>query len=896
MPGSLELQSASLVGSQAKAAAANSTWKPVRTLLALFSELSETKGTAREGILVAKQVSDDERALLTYALSLPEAEWASLYALLDALEARVAAAKPEPASLSRGEFLALHAAFNKAPAQLHTVMLQGYLDAPRAAAALALCLAPASVAESVLPEIAPILLMPDETRAANNATSLLNDPPRAAPLLAAFQQLSISAHAAVASELPPAMMALTIVASARAFNDASKLGPAYTTLETLAQGKVPDVAQLEAMHGLLGSMSATAVSRVARCLSDVGPLIDAAPHLPVERWSTLFGSMRTVNGKIYVSSARVSAALVRHEAGRVGRVYYNNPEQRSMVGFLAGWFLLLVSFFGVLEEILARDLLHFMLDLYILCCAILTVLLELEINSALIRDYAALPVEKSLAFLRLASGRGVLYCLVGLLAIDISEKERVQLFAGAVMLIFGSLNLVLGSMVALKLKKLRRSLSGPEALSTAYHNALAAGPEGEQGLDGLNAKGAKRLFSDLGTYFNKLQMQAVFLEIDGERKGLLTEGQLLNWYHGHIGRKLKEIANTKPNPGTERTIMQWLTAWPDAPCDLSVYAAVMCAALIPFSFWGLIVSVAQHNLLRLVLNLYITCLAGLMLVIETRAPQTRRFAIHLLRYASAMMHPTARGVLYLLLSLTLLTQQAAALWAMGYCVELIGIIHVIVGSRVASKLSALRRALPDNRSVVMAFRAVSPDERPISGFGLKLLAQSAGVKLRWRIEQQAVLALFDLDRDGMITESDLLYWLGADEDDEDGSGDGGPEVVTVHSRRSEILADRSEAEMAAAMEDGAAGVEMTAVAAAPAARPPSHDDEFYDAAEDAAGSVSATPDDGVFTDLDIEASPAPAPVKPSQPFTSPVLMPPTPPPAAAAATLAMADDDDEIVD
>ena len=33
---------------------------------------------------------------------------------------------------------------------------------------------------------------------------------------------------------------------------------------------------------------------------------------------------------------------------------------------------------------------------------------------------------------------------------------------------------------------------------------------------------------------------------------------------------------------------------------------------------------------------------------------TRRTAIHLLRYASAMMHPTARGVLYLLLSLTLL--------------------------------------------------------------------------------------------------------------------------------------------------------------------------------------------------------------------------------------------------
>lgn len=66
-----------------------------------------------------------------------------------------------------------------------------------------------------------------------------------------------------------------------------------------------------------------------------------------------------------------------------------------------------------------------MLDLYILGCALLTVLLELEINSALIRDHAALPIEKSLAFLRLASGRGVLYCAVGLLAIDISKQEKV---------------------------------------------------------------------------------------------------------------------------------------------------------------------------------------------------------------------------------------------------------------------------------------------------------------------------------------------------------------------------------------------------------------------------------------------------------------------------------------
>ena len=48
------------------------------------------------------------------------------------------------------------------------------------------------------------------------------------------------------------------------------------------------------------------------------------------------------------------------------------------------------------------------------------------------------------------------------------------------------------------------------------------------------------------------------------------------------------------------------------------------------------------------LNLYLAVLALLMLVVEVRAEPTRRVAVHLLRYASALLHPTARGVLYLL--------------------------------------------------------------------------------------------------------------------------------------------------------------------------------------------------------------------------------------------------------
>ena len=52
-----------------------------------------------------------------------------------------------------------------------------------------------------------------------------------------------------------------------------------------------------------------------------------------------------------------------------------------------GWLLLLVSFLGAIEQIINRDLLHLMLDLYILACSLLTVLLELEINSRLIRRF-----------------------------------------------------------------------------------------------------------------------------------------------------------------------------------------------------------------------------------------------------------------------------------------------------------------------------------------------------------------------------------------------------------------------------------------------------------------------------------------------------------------------------
>jgi hypothetical protein len=231
-----------------------------------------------------------------------------------------------------------------------------------------------------------------------------------------------------------------------------------------------------------------------------------------------------------------------------------NQEQRSMVGFVCGWFLLLIQLFSV-GALLASawhlaSLLELALHCAILACAALTCALELEINSPLIRDHLALPVERALAFLQLASGRGVFYCATGLLAID--TRRRAQIFAGGALLVFGAANLLLGSVVAVKLKRMRRSLATPAALLTAYRARAAS----EGALNGLNHAASGRLFSELGVKFGKIELQAVFLEMDAARIGVLNEQALLCWYHGHIGRELKRRANTKPQ--WPRSLQRWL--------------------------------------------------------------------------------------------------------------------------------------------------------------------------------------------------------------------------------------------------------------------------------------------------------------------------------------------------
>ena len=149
-----------------------------------------------------------------------------------------------------------------------------------------------------------------------------------------------------------------------------------------------------------------------------------------------------------------------------------------MIGFFCGWFLFLVALFGVIEEFLfgvkelvgsnhagARDNgLVLMFDIYVLALAALTCVLEMPKSTLVswrararpsppardarsggartshprippahptrghaslpcpivwqVRDRLALPLENSLAFLRLAGGRGCVYAAAGFLALD----------------------------------------------------------------------------------------------------------------------------------------------------------------------------------------------------------------------------------------------------------------------------------------------------------------------------------------------------------------------------------------------------------------------------------------------------------------------------------------------
>ena len=142
---------------------------------------------------------------------------------------------------------------------------------------------------------------------------------------------------------------------------------------------------------------------------------------------------------------------------------------------------------------------------------------------------------------------------------------------------------------------------------------------------------------------------------------------------------------------------------------------------------------------------------------------------------------------------------------------MLGFVYIFVGSRLSTKLTKLRQALPDNAAIVAAFRHVAPDGRPLNFFSLRLVAQAAGVPLRWQFEHAALLHTLDLDRDGLVTEDDLIYWL----------GEARPDVVPRADVDAEELADVDEDDAAsssrAAVEANATAAVKAAVAAAAAA-------------------------------------------------------------------------------
>jgi len=269
-------------------------------------------------------------------------------------------------------------------------------------------------------------------------------------------------------------------------------------------------------------------------------------------------------------------------------------------------------------------------------------------------------------------------------------------------------------------------------------------------------------------------VQCAFLEIDAARCGRITERALMHWYHGHIGRELKRCANAPRRRSPARgqlhrrdsngALVQWAQT---ALFDMGVYASAVCVLLITASIAATILALAHRSVLQLVINLYLSLAGLLLLVLELKVERTRRTALHIFRYASALLHPRARGMVYLLLPLLMLSQTESSLgvhysglvYGIAYLVEVLAIALILVGFRVDAKLRALRRQLPDRAAIVAAFLAVSPDGRPVTLFGLVMLMQSAGVPLGWRIEQHAMLGLFSLMRDGTVSESDLVFWL-----------------------------------------------------------------------------------------------------------------------------------------
>jgi hypothetical protein len=247
---------------------------PLSALLDIFDQLQGMDRAVQYSELVTHAARDDQRELLTYALSLPAERSEPLASLLRVLDDRRERSQPSAPEVSSDEFETLHSAFNATPAQLHPTLL-GSLDATRAAAALALCQMPTETAGALWPTLRPILLCDDVAEAKREAEALLEQPEALAPLLIAFRALPLSAHAAVTLELDGATSCLCLLAAGRAELDPTMIGTLWKTLAALAAGECPEVSSLTSLHARLLALTPLEQARLARQIGEVDCLLIA---------------------------------------------------------------------------------------------------------------------------------------------------------------------------------------------------------------------------------------------------------------------------------------------------------------------------------------------------------------------------------------------------------------------------------------------------------------------------------------------------------------------------------------------------------------------------------------------------------------------------------------------
>lgn len=318
----------------------------VRALLELYLEMSLLAPEAQAAALAAMR-SEDERQLFKFALSDPGTD--DFVELVDGVESRAAEAAPEPPALSADEFAQFYAAFDAVPAQLHHAML-ARLGGVREAFSLALLSLPLTDAAAVAPHLLPLLLAtPAAESAGEAAEAAVGDAGAVGAAIVAFDALSLAARAALiveVSELEPALGALLhLLAAGPASLSAESLPPVLACLRAMVAGRKPPADSCAPLHAALRKLSAQELPKVARLTAEAGPLLEAAPYMLEPQWTALLHAS-CEHERLVVDARRVARSLLRSEVTHLRSWIVHNPEERALLGFFAGWFVLLLSIFG----------------------------------------------------------------------------------------------------------------------------------------------------------------------------------------------------------------------------------------------------------------------------------------------------------------------------------------------------------------------------------------------------------------------------------------------------------------------------------------------------------------------------------------------------------------------